>query len=674
MRIKILLFILIQSFFLLSAQGQMDTLLNRYREYLFRTIPLQPEVAQKWADGLNAQGQWPDINYNDKELAGWKVGGHLVRIRDMVLSWASVQSSQYHNEYIWRKINEALDHWLANRYQSSNWWHNEIGVPRCMRDIIMLLRNDLAPTRLQQAIDVMAQLRVHDNYIGGNLIWCADLGLHYGALMGDEKLVKHCRELILKEIKIGTGEGVQPDYSFHQHGKRLQMYQYGEAFLCESLRVAWQFRGTPLLFPDDKVNVLTDFVTHGWQWMARGIHTVPGTMDRSASRKGELRSPDLRLLIPFIIELQQEKAPIFKKAEAMQNGKGSLIGYRYYPYSDFAAYHRTGFSFFLKTISTRTYATESINNENLKGKLLHSGDAYLIRNGQEYFDLMPVWDWMALPGVTAFKEAHQIDRRSFVGSVGNETGGFSVMDYVLKGKDGKQVLTSRKFWACHQDVVVSLISDLKGTHIPGSIYTTLDQCRWQGDVTVNKAGNIMEEGLQQLKDVKWIHHSGFAYIPLQPSSIDLHLKEVSGTWTTVNASETTVPVAEKIYMPVLNHDPSLNSSAGYVMALCETPKQAKKIYSRPSWKVLRNDNDCQAVLFKDGTLMAAFFSPGKIEGGKNLTVQSDQPCLILIKDGKVHASDPSHKGLTVNMTLNSETFAISLPDNGFTATATIHGE
>src|SRR5690606_18680479 len=171
-------------------------------------------------------------------------------------------------------------------------------------------------------------------YTGGNLVWCADLGLHYGTLTGDEKLVKRCRDLILKEIKITTGEGIQPDYSFHKHGKRLQMYKSGKALAWERMRVAWELRKTPLEFPEDKVAILTDMVLKGWQWMARGVNTVPGTMDRSASRKGELRSPDMRPLLPFIIELYPEKAAELEKMEAVQNGKGSLNGFRYYPYSD----------------------------------------------------------------------------------------------------------------------------------------------------------------------------------------------------------------------------------------------------------------------------------------------------------------------------------------------------
>jgi Polysaccharide lyase family 8, C-terminal beta-sandwich domain./Polysaccharide lyase family 8, super-sandwich domain./Polysaccharide lyase family 8, N terminal alpha-helical domain. len=635
-----------------------DTLLNRYREYLFRTANPGEQTVNKWIKELNDKGQWPDINYADKDPGGWQLRTHLERLKDMAWAWSCTSAPHYHNTQLWTKINTALDHWLANRYKSSNWWQNEIGVPRWMRDIIILLRNDLTSDRLKQSKEVLSQLVVHEDYVAGNLIWGADLGLHYGALTGDDALVTRCRNLVLKELKITRGEGIQPDYSFQQHGRRLQMYQYGKAYLCEAMRMAWQCRETTLAFPMDKLTLLTDFVVNGWQWMARGIHTVPGTMDRSSSRKGELQSADLRTLLPFMIELQPGRAAELQTMQTIQNGKGSLSGFRYYPYSDFAAWHRPHFSFFLKTISSRTHATESINRENLKGNLLNSGDAYLIRNGREYFDLMPVWDWTAIPGVTTWKEAHQASRNDFVGSVSDSTDGFSVMDYSLKDQTGKSTLAARKLWACHGDVVVCLISAPKTNNIPGSVYTALDQSRWQGAVTVNKKGLIKKAGEHTLTGVKWLHHAGFAYMPLQPASIQLHMKVVEGSWTTINAGETTVPVKDSVFMPVMLHD--VSKPTGYVLAYSETPEQAAAIAARPSWKIIRNDDSAQAVLFSDGTLMAAFYKAGKIQ-----KIQADQPCLLMLKKGKMTVSDPTHKGITVTLTHNNSKTILPLPEHGF---------
>jgi chondroitin AC lyase len=666
MKYKIPVILLFQLFFFCAAQAQMDTILNRYRQYLFITnVPNEKEVINR-VETLNPQGQWPDIDYNDKEPAKWKVSQHLKRLRDMAIVWANPKSLHFQDKLILKKINLALDHWLTHRYQSSNWWHNEIGVPQFMRDIIILLQKNLNPRRLKQSLEVMAQLRVHDDYTGGNLIWCADLGLHYGALTGDEALVGHCRKLIINEIKIGLGEGVQPDYSFHQHGSRLQMYQYGKAFLIESCRIAWQLRETPLAFPGGKIDILTDLILNGWQWMARGINTVPGTMDRSASRKGELKSPDIRALIPFLIQLEPKKAATFKNFRAIQNGKGALTGFRYYPYSDFAAFQRPGFSFFLKTISPRTLATESINHENLKGNLLNSGDAYVIRNGDEYFNLMPVWDWTALPGVTTFKDAGRIDRKDFVGSVSDSVVGFSVMDYDIKDKPGKQAVSARKFWACDHDVVISLIASLSAENVSGNVYTALDQCRWQGDVTVNRLKNILGTGSHKINNVKWIHHWGFAYIPLQPASFDIRLKEVSGRWNSINVSESDTMVKEKVFTPVMLHNLSAGNATGYVIALCKTPKETKRLAEKPTWKVIRNDKDCQSVLFNDGTIMVAFYSPSGLKISDQTNLKADKPCLILINKNNLFVSDPSHKGITVAVTFNDRPFNVALPKDGTT--------
>lgn len=655
-----------------SAYSQVDTVLNRYREYLFRTAshPKAGEVKQ-WVDSLDGRGQWPDVNYLDEERADWKVARHLKRIGEMALAWAYPESPYYHDNTVLQKTFVALDHWLAKRYQNSNWWHNQIGVPRYMRDILILLRYELSAERFRQALEVLGQHRVQGKGAGANLMWSADLGLHYGLLAGDDALVKRCRELMVNEIAISDGEGIQADNSFHQHSKRLQMFQYGKAFLWETVRVAWQLRATPLAFPEDKTDIMTNFVLEGWQWMARGVNTVPGTMDRSSSRVGELRSPDLRPLIPFLMELQPSKAAAFKKMMAIQNGEGTLEGFRHYPYSDFSAFHRPGFTFFIKTISTRTLATESFNGENLRGKLLNSGDAYLIRNGQEYFDLMPAWDWTALPGVTTFKDAAKIEQHAFAGSVGNGVSGLTAMDYALTGQAQQQKLSAHKFWACHKDAVVCLVSDIIRTGLTGDIYTAMDQSRWQDDVTVNKKGNVLAAGTHKLKDVKWIHHAGFVYMPIHfyKASAELRLQAVTANWKSINVSQPDKNFSERIFMPVLHHEENNGIlSAGYAMMFCPAPEQASKLAAKPGWSVLRNSKDCQAVLFDDGTMMASFFNAHTLPY-RSFDLGVDRPCLVMVSNNKMYVSDPLHKGGTVRVKWNNTVRNIEVPADGSTVEA-----
>jgi len=657
--------ILFSLLFAFSGYGQSDTIINRYRSYLLQIDTTDIAYVQKLHNSIRPDGTWSDINYQDTEPAAWNVSEHLKRLQAMATLFTKPNNALYQDVSLLRSIEKAIDHWTEKRYQSSNWWHNQIGVPRYMRDIIILLRHYLDDNRWQKALSVMAQLQVNDHYLAGNLIWCADLGLHYAALTDDLQLMQRCRDLIVKEVKIGRGEGIQPDYSFQQHGARLQMYQYGKAYIWESLRIAWQLRGTSLAFPDEKVQILTEVVLSGWQWMARGIYTVPGTMDRSSSRKGELRAADIRPLIPFIVAVSPERKRELMEMNAVMNQSRSLKGFRYYPFSDFAAYHRPEFSFFLKTISTRTLPTESINRENLKGKLLNSGDAYLIRTGEEYTDLMPVWDWNRLPGVTAFQGAHAIERKEFVGSVSDGVSGVSVMDYVIKDSIGRQKLSAKKLWVCYEDFVICLIAGIKDEQIPGRIYTAIDQCRWHGSIATDLNSIELSEGTHVLHGVSWVYHNGFAYILLESSDMEIQLKSVTGSWHDINRAESKTVITEKVFTPVIYHNSKENNATGYVLTRANSTAAVNKLVRRPHWSVIANDENVQAVHLKKNVLMAAFHNAGTVPYKKG-KINVDKACLMLVKGGKIYISDPTHKGATVTITTHRHAKTIALPKDGKT--------
>lgn len=648
------------------ADAQSDTIISRYRNYLLRVDTSNEMSVERWHTTLQANGEWPDIEYDDVEPAAWKIPEHLKRVQAMATLLISPPSKFFNDNTLLETIKQALDHWIEKRYRSTNWWHNEIGVPRYMRDIIILLQGHLDRDRLEKALEVFAQLRVHEDYVAGNLIWCADLGLHYGALTRDEKLMQRCRDLIVREIKKDSCEGIQPDYSFQQHGRRLQMFQYGKAYIWESLRVAWQVRGTQLAFPRDKVELLTDVVLNAWQWMARGIYTVPGTMDRSSSRKGELKAADIRPLLPLIMELYPAKANELGKMYTIQDQKQVLQGFRYFPFSDFMVYHRPAFSFFLKTISTRTLPAESINRENLKGRLLNSGDAYMIRRGNEYTDLMPVWNWSLLPGVTAFEGAHAIEQKSFVGSVSDAENGVTAMDYVMKDSSGKQTFSARKLWACYDDKVICLIAGMKSEHIPVGIFTALDQCRLMGPVVTSLGKGPLPEGSHQLSNLRWIYHNGLAYIPLTASDVNLKSGPATGNWHSINNAESAQPVIEKVFMPVLLHQPAQQSSTGYILTSAASAAEARRLARRPQWKIIINDDGVQAVQMNDGVIMASFYTAGGIRWNKQQSLHVDQPCLVLLKKGRLYISDPLHKGGNVTIKTPKQTKTVLLPKNGTT--------
>ena len=653
--------------------AQADTVLSRYQRSISAASALRSQEASRLVTTWDSVRQWPDIVYDDTARGFWQLLGHLSRIRTLALEWSDPESGHFHDRDIWRVINGALDNWLEKRYHNSNWWHNEIGVPQLMRDILVVLRETLSTARLNGALEVLGQYRLQKPGNGANLVWSADLGLHYGALMGNDSLMRICADRLIDEVRITTGDGIQSDYSFHQHLARLQMYQYGAAYLEQNARLAWQLRGTPWAYPEDKIRLLSDFVLQGWQWMCRGANTVPGTIDRSVSRIGALHSADLRGTIPYLCKLDPSKTAAFRALAARQEGRGevrhgsagetrregageALQGFRYFPRSDFSVYQDRQFGFFLKTMSDRTLPTESINSENLKGRWLNAGDAYMIGSGNEYFNLMPVWDWEHLPGVTGYPSAGKLVRHAFAGSVADGNSGLSVMDYELEGAS----LGARKFWACHDGIVVCLIGDLR---CDAAAYTTIDQCRWDGDIVAD--GKVLGEGADTLSSARWIQHAGKACIFLRPSKVVVKAGPSSGSWQSINASEPSTPVTEQLFMPVLLHSPGRDSS-GYVLTGCASPREARSMARRPSWTILRNGGDCQAVRFRDGLVVCAFYAGGSLLLDKHRTITVDQPCLLMVGKDSLYLSDPSQKGMTVTVSLNGEAHSVQLPADGTT--------
>ncbi|MBN1293585.1 MAG: chondroitin AC lyase, partial [Candidatus Latescibacteria bacterium] len=623
---------------------------------------------RKYIDTLLPDGTWQDIDYADEQRSGWKTVEHLGHLKEMSFAYANPKSSLYNDENLLKSIYRGLDHWLAKRYQNSNWWWNEIGVPRAMRDIEVLLNNHLDEQRRNGVIEVIGQYRL--NGTGANLMWAAELALHHGCLTENSVQVTEAVRRIVAEINVGAPEGIQDDNSYFQHSSRLQVFHYGKAYLDVVCKLAWQLRDTPWALPDEKREIVSDYIVEGVQWMCRGTYTVPGTMDRMVSRKNSLQAADMRPLMRLWREVDPRHKDEIDAFLNRQESKGmQLTGFRHYPRSDFTVYHRPGFSFFVKTISNRTLATEAINNENLKGQNLHSGDHYLLRDGDEYNNLQPVWNWEFLPGVTLAEGAPSLERRSFVGGIGNGTSGLCAMDYSRITKEKPQdssELSVRKLWAFHNDIIICLLSGWNCKELTGNPYTALDQCRQKGPVWVGTHGGNVEElhsGKYRHEHVEWIYHNGIAYAPLKPVDVTLQLGPATGSWHSINWQYGEENVTEPVFLATLNHKAE-PSSSGFVIAPGTNRWEIQNLLSDSVWQVVRNDAECQCLKFDDGLCMAAFYSPGAVEPDSLLKLSVNKSCLALWTNRELWVCDPTNVGCVITATWRETEYSVELPPGG----------
>lgn len=634
-----------------------------------------PDELKQWIASLRDDGTWADIDYKNRAGGAWQTLEHLHRIRHLARARLDRQSPLHQDEAAVRVIQRALDHWTTTRYQNPNWWQNEIGTPQVMRDVIVLLGDQLTGASLKAAMEVLHQfvLRPAQAGAGGaNTVWSADLALITAALERDAPALARAAELLTTEVIIGGTQGIQADFSFHQHKARLQQFHYGRSFFEVIVRVAWLLHATPWAFSPEKATLLADYALEGSRWMSRGTVTVPGTLDRAVSRPEALEGADMRAELTTLMELvPARRAQLESFRRAQSEGAVSVEGFRTFPWSDFSAHHRPAFSFFLKTVSTRTETTEILLNENLKGKKLNWGDHYVITSGADYVDLPPVWNWDLLPGVTSSAGTDSIQRQPFVGGLGNGMSGLSAMDYQI-GRSGVTTLTARKFWASHGDVVIGLIGALDAPTGTEAVHTALDQSRLVGPVTVASGTDtvtVTTTAERDFRDVRWIHHNGLVYVPLGDRRVSLSAGPVSGSWRSINRNYPADAIELPVFLPVLEHGEAPKEQAsGFVIFSCKKPEEVAGRVDRPTWRILSNTAFCQAAEFADGTFMAAFYAAGEVSTAAGL-VRVDQPCLVLIGGGKLQLCDPTQLGRPVEVSVGGRNFTVACPTGGISSEA-----
>ena len=71
-------------------------------------------------------------------------------------------------------------------------------------------------------------------------------------------------------IRVRTDEGIQRDFSFHQHGPQLYNGGYGLTLMVDMINYATLLRGTRYAFAHDKLMFLADHLLEGSGHMIRG--------------------------------------------------------------------------------------------------------------------------------------------------------------------------------------------------------------------------------------------------------------------------------------------------------------------------------------------------------------------------------------------------------------------
>jgi chondroitin AC lyase len=619
------------------------------------------ERAAAYVKSLGAAGTWKDVDYRNRTSSSWATARHLSRLLIMARAYRQPKGRLCGDAALKVATVKALDHWLKKDYRNPNWWWNEIGVPMNMGRILVLMEPELTAGQIAAGVRIMKRSRI--GRTGQNLVWLAGNQVSWGALAGDAKAVAAAFARISREIRVfpGGGEGVKPDYSFWQHGRCLYSGGYGKCFSTDSARFAWLAGGTRWAFSRGNVAVLSSYVLDGQQWAVRGRTMDFGTTGREISRPGAGSSRFLisacRYLLALKTARREEFAALLDRLESgPDKAKTPLVGNRHFWKSDFMTHQRKDWYASARMFSTRIDNTDDpCNGEGLLSHHVADGVTYVMKRGDEYQRIFPVWNWRRLPGITAEQSGARLrgtprsrGKRSFVGGASDGTYGLAAMDFA-RGK-----LVARKAWFFFDREFVALGAGIS-CQSGNPVVTSVNQCLLKGDVHGVRA--TTSKGALKLRARSWVHHDGVGYFFPEECAAYLGAGKQTGSWRRLRTASPGTKVETGVFSLAVDHGKQPKGAKyAYVVAPGVSAKEMPAYARDPGLDVISNTASLQAVRHgKLGVTAAAFYKAGRFSTREGLGVSVDKPCLLLLREGKqgtsATLSNPHNRKLEVNLTL-----------------------
>lgn len=631
-----------------------------------------------WGKNIGLDGSWSSINYIDYGRATWIPYEHLNRIFEMSQAFVNMKSSYYNNKELGRKIVNGLNYWIKKAPYCANWWYNDIAVPQSIGKIMILLEGSgLLDTSLKNALVRLMNRGDLKASTGANK---ADIALHYlmrGMLTGNENLVESTAQSIFDEVKITSGEGIQIDNSYHQHGSQLYISGYGDVFIESILVIAQYLQGTKYALQEEKLNILSSFVIDGFLPIFRSCYKDYNAGGRLFTRKGALNCQGFVKQLKILERLDKKNKEEYAKAiNQIENRIYDVSGEynKLYWRSDYMIHNRSSYNASVRAASERVDRMETGGNgENLKGTLVSAGSMSVRVSGDEYFNIFPCWNWSAIPGVTSIKNNIPIINKNdwgsqgsgrFIGGVSDGNIGTFVLDYDEFG------IKAHKGYFFFENEIVCLGSMIS-SDINGIVNTAIEQNKLMGEVYILDQGNLVNKFIhgQSSEKLKGILHNRIGYFVNNDSDIEIKIENSVGSWKDINSSASGEKVCEKIFSILVNHGIKPVSEAyAYIIVPNIKTIEDFKTYPIRKIEIIQNCKEVQAVANEVAKeLQIIFYNKGKI-CYKGISISVDSPMTVLVPDYEniqyIYVSDPTQTLDLAKLTLNGNEYNVSFLKDG----------
>lgn len=582
------------------------------------------------------RGCWTDIDYEAQDRGRWPATLHVTRMYSLAKLYVAGNARWKGSDELSRLLHASMGWWFANMPKCPNWWHNDIGVPKKMTAVLLMMRDELSQEEIDGGLKVLKRSKF--GRTGQNKVWLAGNNLMKGLLTDDEALVAKARDCIAEEIYMTDEEGIQADWSFHQHGPQLQFGNYGLAYaegISFWLRV---LKGTAYDFAPEQKRIVCGMLKEGICWSV-----YRGVMDPSCCGRQNFIDGGPGKAFSLAVTALNMAAAIDSEREfftrvAMENLQpelygNTLVGARYYWRSDLGIYRRPGWYASVRMHSERTIGFEFTNRENTLANFSADGAVLLMQDGDEFSNIFAYWDWRKVPGVTAYDDGKRLrcddaaeSKRNFSQHVAGMVSDDVMVAVMELDRDSLNALKSVFFFDdCIVNLGAGIRTDAKDFR---SVTTAVDQVHLDGEVRCGES---------------WVHHDGRGYVSLDGSSMQVSTGLQRGKWDDIDPAFTDRWDEGYVFKCWFEHplEGLRNGSSGayaYAVLPCadagHTAGFARKVARggrKAPLKVLRNDSGCQAVM-RGNVLCAVFHEPGEYSLAGYVHSASEPQILIVSPD------------------------------------------
>ncbi|WP_164507876.1 polysaccharide lyase family 8 super-sandwich domain-containing protein [Lacticaseibacillus suibinensis] len=617
-------------------------------------------------------------------------------------------------------------------YSKGNWWDWQIGSAQQLDDTLMLLYNDLNAKDHATLVKFVQPLLGYckdpniqwPSYTatGANLTDISISVLASGLLLEDDSRVALVQQNLPKAMGLVTAkDGIYADGSFVQHTFFPYNGSYGNEMIKGIARVSSILVGTPWTIAESQFTNVFNLLDKGYLQLM-----VNGRMPSMVSGRSISRAPGTN---PETTELETGKetlanltliadatpAPLKAKIYHAVATWVAQVGNRYNYFNnprDYAAItglktalanasaqpadvaslnvygsmdrvlqktadYAVGIAMYSKRIANFEYG----NTEN--GKAWHSADGmvYLYNNDLDQFGegYWPTVDPYRLPGTTVDTTELTIGEKSSSRSpqawVGGATDHHTAsIGMALNKVNEGQNLKAMKSWFLLDGQIVNLGANITGS-TKADIETIVDQRQFDPattKITVDGQPFASQKTVSQWANLNAADPKNNVGYIIAPHNDQVAISQATreGSYKEINGYFPSDTVYSKTYLTLAAmHGQNVdNGSYEYVTVPGATDAKIAALAKTPSYKVLANSNQLQAIQTKDEILANVWTKADQLAD----LVSIDNTAAVVIKDlghnrYQLTAAEPRQTGATVNFTFNHPVSIATKAAGAFTA-------